>query len=67
MPSAFGSVNADLRHHVAAADALARADGEWLERLVTRRVGLSDWRDALERRSGDVKVVVELDGEDAAS
>ena len=32
-----GSVNANLRHYRAAAEALAQADLSWLERMVTRR------------------------------
>jgi threonine dehydrogenase-like Zn-dependent dehydrogenase len=56
----FGSVNANRRHYEAAADALARADRGWLERLITRRVPLEQWRDALTRDQHDIKVVVEL-------
>jgi threonine dehydrogenase-like Zn-dependent dehydrogenase len=56
----FGSVNANRRHYEAAADALARADADWLGRLITRRVPLDRWRDALRRESNDIKVVVEL-------
>jgi threonine dehydrogenase-like Zn-dependent dehydrogenase len=56
----FGSVNANRRHYEAAADALARADRGWLERLITRRVPLDRWREALEREADDIKVVVEL-------
>jgi threonine dehydrogenase-like Zn-dependent dehydrogenase len=56
----FGSVNANRRHYEAAADALARADRGWLERLITRRVPLDRWRDALTRADDDIKVVVEL-------
>jgi threonine dehydrogenase-like Zn-dependent dehydrogenase len=56
----FGSVNANRRHYQAAATALAKADQQWLERLITRRVPLSRWSDALERRPDDVKAVVEL-------
>jgi glucose 1-dehydrogenase len=55
-----GSVNANLRHYRAATDALAAADPAWLARLITRRVPLERWTDALERREGDVKVVVDL-------
>jgi glucose 1-dehydrogenase len=58
----FGSVNANRRHYEAAADALARADKDWLTRLITRRVPLDRWHEALERRDEDVKVVVELGG-----
>ena len=56
----FGSVNANRRHYVAAAAALAKADRGWLERLITRRVPLDRWRDALTRGEHDIKVVVEL-------
>jgi threonine dehydrogenase-like Zn-dependent dehydrogenase len=56
----FGSVNANLRHYEMAADALAKADRSWLERLITRRVPLERFEEALERRGDDVKVVIEL-------
>jgi len=56
----FGSVNANRRHYEAAADALARADRDWLRAVVTRRVPLDRWAEALERRPDDVKVVVDL-------
>jgi threonine dehydrogenase-like Zn-dependent dehydrogenase len=56
----FGSVNANRRHYEAAVDALARADRDWLGRLITRRVPLDRWREALEHEDDDVKVVVEL-------
>jgi glucose 1-dehydrogenase len=56
----FGSVNANRRHYEAAAAALAMADRGWLERLITRRVPLDRWRDALTRGEHDIKVVVEL-------
>jgi threonine dehydrogenase-like Zn-dependent dehydrogenase len=58
----FGSVNANRRHYEAAADALAKADRVWLERLITRRVPLEQWRDALTREQHDIKVVVDLGG-----
>ncbi len=58
----FGSVNANRAHYEQAAASLARADLGWLERVITRRVPLDDWADALERRDDDVKVVVELGG-----
>jgi len=56
----FGTVNANRRHYEAAAEALEAADREWLRGLITRRVPLDRWQEALERRPGDVKVVVEL-------
>ncbi|MCI4066501.1 glucose 1-dehydrogenase [Micromonospora sp. R77] len=57
----IGSVNANLRHYAAAADALAAADLDWLERLVTRRVPLSRHAEALTPRPDDIKVVLTLD------
>jgi glucose 1-dehydrogenase len=54
----FGSVNANLRHYHAAADALARADRGWLDSVITRKVGLDRWHEAYEKRSDDVKTVL---------
>jgi hypothetical protein len=62
----FGSVNANRRHYQAAAAALAKADQGWLEGLVTRRVPLDRWAEALQRRPDDVKAVIDpcrLDGQ----
>ncbi|HEX6673430.1 MAG TPA: glucose 1-dehydrogenase [Actinomycetes bacterium] len=56
----FGSVNANRRHYEQAAAALARADRDWLRGLVTRRVPLDRWAEALERRPDDVKVTIDL-------
>src|SRR5918998_1862314 len=53
----FGSVNANRRHYEAAATALAQADREWLARLITRRVPLALWAEALENRRDDIKVI----------
>ncbi|AGZ41138.1 glucose 1-dehydrogenase [Actinoplanes friuliensis] len=55
-----GSVNANLSHYAAAAGALARADAGWLSRLITRRVPLERFAEALEARPGDIKVVLDL-------
>ncbi len=55
-----GSVNANKGHYEAGAAALAAADREWLGRLITRRVPLDSWQDALARQAGDVKVVIEV-------
>lgn len=57
----FGSVNANRRHYQAAAKALAQADPAWLGRLITRRVPLAQWRDALTRRDHDIKVVIDFE------
>ena len=54
----FGSVNANLRHYQAAAEALAAAERAWLEGLLTRKVPLERWREAYEKRPGDVKTVL---------
>jgi threonine dehydrogenase-like Zn-dependent dehydrogenase len=56
----FGSVNANLSHYALAAEALARADRAWLERLITRRVPLERLAEAVEGRPDDVKVVLDL-------
>ena len=56
----FGTVNANRRHYHLAADALARADQKWLSGLITRRVPLDRWREALERRPDDIKVVLDF-------
>jgi threonine dehydrogenase-like Zn-dependent dehydrogenase len=57
--SVVGSVNSAPVHFRTAAEALAKADQEWLRRLITRRVPLSNWPQALKLHD-DIKVVVEL-------
>ncbi len=56
----FGTVNAGRRHWEQAVDALATADPAWLRAMITRRVPLARWTDALEREPEDIKVVVDL-------
>jgi threonine dehydrogenase-like Zn-dependent dehydrogenase len=56
----FGSVNANRRHYEAAAGALAKADPAWLGRLISRRVPLEKWHEALERQPSDVKPIIAL-------
>jgi threonine dehydrogenase-like Zn-dependent dehydrogenase len=56
----FGSVNANRTHYEMAAQALAKADKSWLRRLITRRVPLDRWREALEHRPGDIKTIIEI-------
>ncbi|MBS0247978.1 MAG: glucose 1-dehydrogenase [Proteobacteria bacterium] len=56
----FGSVNANHRHYAAAERALDRADPAWLSRLISRRVPLSRWTEAFERRDDDIKVVLDF-------
>jgi threonine dehydrogenase-like Zn-dependent dehydrogenase len=57
----LGSVNANLDHYRQAAQALAQADRDWLAGLITRRVPLASFADALTPRRDDVKVVLTLD------
>ncbi|MFG2085470.1 MULTISPECIES: glucose 1-dehydrogenase [unclassified Spirillospora] len=57
----IGSVNAGFGHYEDAARALARADLDWLGRLISRRVPLEDFEDAFTSRPDDVKVVITLD------
>jgi threonine dehydrogenase-like Zn-dependent dehydrogenase len=56
----FGSVNAARRHYEQAAQTLAAAELDWLTRLVTRKVPLSNYQDALARHDDDVKVAIDL-------
>ncbi len=62
-----GSVNANRRHYEAAASALAAADPDWLSRLITRRVPLTAWSEALTRHDDDVKVIIEVQPSTAAA
>lgn len=57
----LGSVNAGLRHYEEAVRALAAADPQWLERLLTRRVPLADYAQALAPQDDDIKVVLTFD------
>jgi threonine dehydrogenase-like Zn-dependent dehydrogenase len=61
----FGTVNANLRHYHAAVAALADADPGWLARLISRRVPIYNFSDALSAQAGDVKVVLDL-GDDTS-
>jgi threonine dehydrogenase-like Zn-dependent dehydrogenase len=56
----FGSVNANHRHYEQAAEALAKADRSWLNRLITRRLPLERAAEAFEPGGDDVKVVIDL-------
>jgi threonine dehydrogenase-like Zn-dependent dehydrogenase len=57
----FGSVNASRRHYARALTSLERADPAWLERLINRRVPLSQAADAFVDHPDDVKVVVDFE------
>jgi threonine dehydrogenase-like Zn-dependent dehydrogenase len=56
----FGTVNANRAHWETAQKVLLQADRQWLKRLISRKVKLSAWQQALERRPDDIKVVIEL-------
>jgi len=56
----FGTVNANRRHYELAAEGLARANKNWLAGLITRRVPVAQWARVLERRPGDIKVIVDF-------
>jgi len=56
----LGSVNANRRHYRRAANRLAAADRSFLEALITRRVPLDRWQNALVREPDDVKVVIQM-------
>jgi threonine dehydrogenase-like Zn-dependent dehydrogenase len=56
----LGSVNANRRHYELAGKSLAEADHTWLGRLISRRVPLARWQEALEQRPDDIKVVVDF-------
>lgn len=56
----IGSVNEARRHYEQAGEALASADLQWLQQLVTKRVPMDRWPEALTKGPDDVKVVVDL-------
>jgi glucose 1-dehydrogenase len=55
-----GSVNANKRHWYKAAEALADADQAWLGRLITRREKPENFKQALDRKLDDIKVVIQF-------
>jgi threonine dehydrogenase-like Zn-dependent dehydrogenase len=55
-----GSVNANKRHWYKAAEVLARADRQWLSRLITRREKPENFHQALKRQPGDIKVIIQF-------
>jgi threonine dehydrogenase-like Zn-dependent dehydrogenase len=57
-----GSVNANLDHCARAAQVLAESDRAWLKRLITKRVPLSEFEGAFHAGSGEVKVVIDIEG-----
>ncbi len=55
-----GSVNANKRHWYRAGQTLAKADREWLAKLISRREKPEDFQKALERKPDDIKVVIQF-------
>jgi glucose 1-dehydrogenase len=56
----FGSVNANRDHYQRAVRALMNADQEWLAGLISRRVPLESWSEALQHRQGDIKTIIQF-------
>jgi glucose 1-dehydrogenase len=56
----FGSVNANRKHYEDAVAALQRASKSWLARLITRRVPVEQWTQAVKEEPEDIKVVVDF-------
>jgi len=56
----FGAVNANRTHFEMAHDALVQADRQWLARIITRRVPLAHFGEALTKKPGDIKVVIDF-------
>jgi glucose 1-dehydrogenase len=54
----FGTVNANRRHYQMAAEVLAKADPNWLSRMISRREHIGNWQKAFERHPDDIKVVI---------
>jgi threonine dehydrogenase-like Zn-dependent dehydrogenase len=54
----FGTVSAARRHYDQAAEALAKANPDWLTRLITRRLATEDWPNTLDKCEEDIKVIV---------
>jgi len=56
----IGSVNANKRHWYKASERLARLDRKWLSRLITRYEKPENFKQALERKPDDIKVVIQF-------
>ena len=55
-----GSVNANKRHWFKAGEFLARADRDWLSKLISRREKPENFAHALARKPDDIKVVIQF-------
>ena len=61
----FGTVNSNRRHFQAGIASLEEFERLWpglVGRMITRRCGLADFKDALNRRREDIKTVLEIGG-----
>lgn len=56
----IGSVNANKKHWYRGGQVLAKADREWLGRLITRLEKPENFKQALERQPDDIKVVIQF-------
>jgi threonine dehydrogenase-like Zn-dependent dehydrogenase len=56
----IGSVNANKRHWYKANERLVRLDQKWLCRLITRIEKPENFKQALERKPDDIKVVIQF-------
>ncbi|MGE0174979.1 MAG: glucose 1-dehydrogenase [Oligoflexales bacterium] len=57
----FGTVNANKRHYDLAAHVLDVADRGWLGKLITRKVKLNQWEQALAKNKEDIKTIIVLE------
>ena len=55
-----GSVNANKRHWFKGGQALARADRQWLSKLISRKERPENFVQALQRKPDDIKVVIQF-------
>jgi len=55
-----GSVNANKRHWYKAGENLAASDRKWLRRMITRIEKPENFKVALEKRSEDIKVIIQF-------
>lgn len=55
-----GSVNANRTHYETGAEALAKADKNWLSKIINRKVFIDNWQEAFKHDINDVKVIIEF-------
>jgi threonine dehydrogenase-like Zn-dependent dehydrogenase len=55
-----GSVNANKRHWYKAVDRLTMLDRKWLSRLITRYEKPENYKEALNRKPDDIKIVIQF-------